>query len=345
MCCCGECDSRVDLTPFGIDASGCIRDSGWLASIKVPCKQSLLVPAMYYETASKKICQIKTVATGSFGSIDIASRQDDTIKTTVFVKKPRIPGRSLLYEALIQNKVQTTLFKGGFPTGAPCVLDIFKLHDNSVCFTMELIEATETLEEVLQKATKAEITHILVETILQVCAMLWYLETEIGMNHRDLKPSNLLIRRHEPKSRSLKIGDKTLEISSTGTLTFIDFGFSCIGSSETQKSDIALGKFYHPSDPCPKDGRDLYSFLAFIYAEHWAKLPEDMRCLFEKWLAVPGTKLLEVLRKYKTDAKEYIYFLTGNIDIKKFDCCPCRIVNDLQAFSTGSGAASSSSSK
>lgn len=332
MCCCGKCDSHVNLAQFGIDASGCIRDSGWLTSLKVPCNQSLLVPAIYVQTLNKKICQIKTIATGSFGAIDIASRTDTMSTQTVFVKKPKLNGKSLLYEALIQDKVQQSLIEGGFPTGAPKVLDIFKLHDGSVCFTMEIIEAAETLQEVLDKAKPEEMAPILVESLFQVCAMLWYLETRIGMNHRDLKPSNLLVRKHEPISKTLKIGELELPIVSKFTLSFIDFGFSCIGSIETQKSDIALSSVYHPADPCPKEGRDLYSFLAFIYAEHWAKLPTDLRCLFETWLTVPGTKIVEFLRKHKGTAKDWIYFLTGNIEIKKFDCCPCRIVGDLKKF-------------
>jgi serine/threonine protein kinase len=333
MCCCGDCDSQVCLDSFGIDASGCIRDSGWLASIKVPCHQSVLAPSIYYETVEKKITQIKTIASGSFGTIDIAMRNDKYFgNSTVYVKKPKITGRSLLYEALIQNKVQNTLYRAGFPTGAPKVIDIFKLHDGSVCFTMEVIEATETLQEVLEKTKSEEMAPILVESLLQVCAMLWYLETHIGMNHRDLKPSNLLVRKHEPKSKTLKINDIELSIISKFTLTFIDFGFSCIGSTETQKADIALSTVYHPSDPCPKEGRDLYTFLAFIYAEHWTKLPADLRCLFETWLTVPGSKLTDFLRKHKGNAKEWIYFLTGNVGIKKFDCCPCRIVSDLRKF-------------
>jgi serine/threonine protein kinase len=332
MCCCGECDSHVNLAQFGIDASGCIRDSGWLASLKVPCNQSLLVPALYVETLQKKVCQVKTIATGSFGAIDIATRTDTSSSSTVFVKKPKINGKSLLYEALIQDKVQKTLLEGGFPTGAPKVLDIFKLHDGSVCFTMEIIETAETLQEILDKAKKEDMAPILVESLFQVCAMLWCLETKIGMNHRDLKPSNLLVRRHSPISKTLKIGDKNLDIESKFTLTFIDFGFSCIGSTTTQKADIALSNVYHPSDPCPKDGRDLYSFLAFIYAEHWTKLPADLLCLFETWLTVPGSKLTDFLRKYKGKANEWIYFVTGNVGIKKFDCCPCRIVSDLRKF-------------
>ena len=333
MCCCGACDSHVSLDNFGIDASGCIRDSGWLASIKVPCYQSVLVPSVFYETPEKKITQIKTIASGSFGSIDIAMRNDKYFgNNTVFVKKPKIIGRSLLYEALIQNKVQNTLSKAGFPTGAPKVIDIFNLHDGSICFTMEVIEATETLQEVLEKTKQEDMTPLLIERLLQLCSMLWHLETKIGMNHRDLKPSNLLVRKHEAKSKILKINDIELPITSKFTLTFIDFGFSCIGSNETQKSDIALSSVYHPSDPCPKEGRDIYTFLAFIYAEHWNKLPVDLRCLFETWLAVPGVKILEFLRKHKTNAKDWIYFLTGNVDIKKFNCCPCKIVNDLRKF-------------
>ena len=334
MCCCGKCDSHVNLAQFGIDASGCIRNSGWLTLLKVPCNQSLLVPAMYVETLKKKICQIKTIATGSFGTIDIATRTDMLGSATVFVKKPKINGKSLLYEALIQDKVQKSLIEGGFPTGAPKVLDIFKLHDGSVCFTMEIIEAAETLQEILDKTTPEDITPLLIESLLQVCAMLWHLETRIGMNHRDLKPSNLLVRKHEPMSKTLKIAEVELSIISKFTLTFIDFGFSCIGSNENQKADIALSTVYHPSDPCPKEGRDLYSFLAFIYAEHWNKLPADLRCLFETWLSVPGTKIVEFLRKNKGYAKDWIYFLTGNIEIKKFDCCPCRIVSDLRKFGT-----------
>lgn len=334
MCCCGKCDSYVNLAQFGIDASGCIRDSGWLASLKVPCNQSILIPALYNNTVTKKICQIKTIATGSFGAIDIATRTDSISAQTVFVKKPKLNGKSLLYEALIQDKVQKTLIEGGFPTGAPKVLDIFKLHDGSVCFTMEIIEATETLQEILEKTKSELMAPLLVESLLQVSAMLWYLETRIGMNHRDLKPSNLLVRKHEPTHKILKIDDVELSITSKFTLTFIDFGFSCIGSAESQKADIALSAVYHPADPCPKEGRDLYSFLAFIYAEHWNKLPVDLRCLFESWLTVPGTKIVDFLRKHKGNAKDWIYFLTGNIEIKKFDCCPCKIVGDLRKFGT-----------
>lgn len=333
MCCCGDCDSLICLDNFGIDTSGCIRDSGWLASIKVPCHQSVLIPSIFYETVEKKITQLKTIAFGSFGTIDIAMRNDKYLgNSIVYVKKPKISGKSLLYEALIQSKVQSALYKAGFPTGAPKVIDILKLHDGSVCFTMEVIEATETLQEVLEKTKSDEMTPILIESLLQVCAMLWYLETHIGMNHRDLKPSNLLVRKHVPKNKILKINDIELSIISKFTLTFIDFGFSCIGSNETQKADIALSSVYHPSDPCPKEGRDIYTFLAFIYAEHWNKLPADLRCLFESWLAVPGVKILEFLRKHKTNAKDWIYFLTGNVEIKKFNCCPCRIVNDLRKF-------------
>ena len=339
MCCCGACDSIVSLKPFGLTGTGCIRDSVWLASIKVPCNQSLLVPVQYIDTPERKLCHIKTAATGKFGAIEIANRTDASgISTAVFVKKPRIAGKSLLYEALLQNKVQMSLAEGGFPTGAPRVLDIFRLHDGSVCFTMELIEGTDTLDAVLSTTTGQEFTNILIECLLQVCAMIWHLETSIGMNHRDLKPSNLLLRRHAPVSRKLRIADMELTIESNFTIILIDFGFSCIGTAETQKADIALGTHvYHPADPCPKKGRDLYSFLAFIFAGNWRRMSADMVGLFEKWLTIPGSKLTEFLRKSPGDVNKWIYFITGNKDINEFDCCPCRIVGDLRKFGGGGG--------
>ena len=335
--CCGgsaaaACDSKVTLSKFGLEGEGCIRNSQWLASISVPCKQSLLSPDLFYDTADKKIRQLKTVATGTFGAIDVAERSAAGATAAVYVKKPRIAGRSLLYEALLQDKVQQSLEEGGFPTGAPRVHDIFKLRDGSICFTMELIEAAETLETVLAAAADADLAQILVEALLQVCAMIWHLETALGMNHRDLKPSNLLVRRHAPVARTLVIGKRRLEIESRFTITFIDFGFSCMGSSATQRADIALSSVYPAADPCPKQGRDLYSFLAFIYAELWSRLPADLACLFENWLHVPGSKMTGFLRKNKTAAKDWIYFLTGNVDIKAFDCCPCRIVGDLEGM-------------
>jgi serine/threonine protein kinase len=162
--------------------------------------------------------------------------------------------------------------------------------------------------------------------------MVWYLDTTLGINHRDLKPSNFLITEHEPKLRILQIEDEIIEIESKYSLTFIDFGFSCLGSTDTHISDISLSTVYSRADPCPKEGRDMYLFLAFLYIDFYSKLPSKLLSLFEVWLNIPGSNIMSFMRKDKETTKKWIYFIAGNENIKKFNSSPSKIVKDLQAL-------------
>lgn len=336
MCLGEKCNKFISLSPHGVPDEGHIGDAEWLNRIRIPCSNSIINPNMYINTTGKLLRYIKNMAHGSFGYIDIAERVCGEEKKRVFVKRPIIPGKSLLREACIQKIVYESLEKGGFPTGAPRILDIFRLSDDSVCFSMDNLKDTITLQEYLSKLEDKDLTGFLIECIIQLCAMLWWLHEDIGMNHRDLKPSNILIRRHSSVKKTLKIGDICLEIMSSFSVSFIDFGFSCIGNDKTQVSDLAIGSIYKSDDPCPKDGRDIYYFIASLYAELYKRLSKDTIVLFEKWLAVPGSNLLSILRKHGTNAQEWIYYLTGNVLIKQFTlCCPINIVKDLQGFIVG----------
>ncbi len=286
-------------------------------------------PALYIDMPSQHLTYMGNVAHGKFGYIDSALYEKGGDKCEVYVKRPIMPGKSLLYEACIQKLVRDSLSSVGFPTGAPKLHALFKLRDNSVCFAMEQIQGAMTLDKFIESSPKSEITNIVIECLLQLSAMVWHLDAYLGINHRDLKPSNFLIVENSvPKRHVLVIENEILEIESKYTLTLIDFGFSCIGSTETNISDISLSNVYSKSDPCPKDGRDMFLFLALLYTDFYDKLPPKLLTLFETWL--PGGNICSFIRKDKESAKKWIYFMAGNEKIRRFNCCPCRIVRDLQ---------------
>jgi serine/threonine protein kinase len=327
-----KCRAWISLDSIGINFQGCLRDSELLNTIIVSCNQSLVNQTIYINKPFEKLYSVKNVAHGSFGFIDTGIYEKDNKKIDVFIKRPISSGKSLLYEACIQKLVRENLTNIGFPTGAPEVLCIFKLKDNSICFAMEQILGSLTLDKFLESIDTSKISNVIIDCLLQLSAMIWYLESTLGINHRDLKPSNFLIRKHEPKILVLQIENEILEIESKYSLTFIDFGFSCLGSTETLVSDISLSTVYSKDDPCPKEGRDMYLFLAFLYIDFYSKLPSKLLILFESWLHIPGSKIINFMKKDKTLSREWIYYITGNENIKNFNCSPCRIVKDLQGF-------------
>ena len=327
-----KCRAWISLESMGIPVQGCLKNSDWLNSISIPCTQSIFNQSVYIDTPSEKLVCVKNVAHGKFGYIDAATYSKSSKNTDVYVKRPIISGKSLLYEACIQKLVGENLTYIGFPTGAPQVQRIFRLRDNSICFAMEQLTKATTLDKYLESVDSSQITKIVVDCLLQLSAMVWYLDTALGINHRDLKPSNFLITEHEPKQRILQIENEIFEIESKYSLTFIDFGFSCLGSTETHISDISLSTVYSKEDPCPKEGRDMYLFIAFLYVDFSDKLPQKLLTLFESWLHIPGSNIVGFLRKNKEFSKKWIYFMAGNEKIKRFNSSPCKIVKDLQTL-------------
>ena len=332
-----KCNAWMDLDPLGIPQQGCLKNAAWLSSIQVMDPSSTTNRSTYIDTDGKKLVSLGTVSSGTFGQIDIGIYTTPTKSESVYIKCPIFPGQSLLHEACIQKLVSDSLQSIGFPTGAPKPVCIFKLHDGSVCFAMQQIQEAVTLDHYIASISSNQLASTIIDCLLQLCAMVWHLQSTLGINHRDLKPSNFLIVEHDiPIRKILLIQNERLEIDSKRSLTFIDFGFSCLGSTETHVSNISLSTVYSSSDPCPKEGRDMYLFLAFLYVDYHSKLPPRLLSLFEQWLNIPGTNLCEFMKRYKERSKPWIYFITGNESITSFSSCPYIIMNDLKTFVTRS---------
>jgi len=326
-----KCNVWLSLESIGISHSGCLRDSTWIQNIKLPIHQSTTNPYIYIDLPNERLVCIKNVAHGMFGYIDLAIYDTKNKSQYVYVKRPIISGNSLMYEACVQKLVGDSLYNIGFPTGAPKILSIFRLIDNSVCFAMEQNDNSITLDRYLEPLHISQISNVIIDCLLQLSAMIWHLDTNLGINHRDLKPSNFLIVEHEkPIIKIINIESDILEIESKYSLTFIDFGFSCIGSTKTHICDISLSTVYSKLDPCPKDGRDMYLFLAFLYIDYHNKLPLQLLSLFESWLSIPGSNLCRFMKKDKENSKKWIYFMTGSEKVKQFNSLPSKIIKDLQ---------------
>jgi serine/threonine protein kinase len=326
-----KCRAWISLKSVGIQAEGCLKDDKWFNSINVVSTQPILNQATYINLPNETLVFEKNIFHGKFGNIDLAVYTSEGKQKEVYVKRPIIPGKSLLYEACIQKLVGDNLKNIGFPTGAPSVTSIFKLRDNSICFAMEEIAGAVTLDKFISTVPIYKMANVIIDCLLQLCAMIWHLDYTLGINHRDLKPSNFLIVEHEkPVRKVLAIENTILEIQSNYSLTYIDFGFSCLGSTDTHISDVSLSTVYSKLDPCPKEGRDMYLFLAFLYIECYTKLPLKLLGLFESWLEINGNNICNFMKKDKESAKEWIYWMTGNEKIKSFKTCPCKIVSDLQ---------------
>lgn len=330
MHCDCSCNTVFDLARIGLKGTGCIRDPRFMASIEVPCSQSILDEHLYIQEPYTSLVWIQNLPGATFSRIELGLRTTRTSKTMVFVKRPLIPSKSLLFEACIQQQVHLSLERAGFRRGAAQVYDVFQLKDRSICFSMEVFASAVPLTVLLQKG--GDITGLLLEVLLQLSAMLWHLAQDLGMNHRDLKPSNLMIETHAAKPLTLKVRDRTLVLQSKYTVSLVDFGFSCIGNKETQRSDIAIGDVYSSSDPCPKEGRDLYMFLAFLYADCGPRLVPELRRCFVKWLQNSSTHILEKIDKLGHEFDPWIYFITGSERIRKFDCCPADVFEDVRGL-------------
>lgn len=324
------CSFRITFEDIGM--AGCMRDTVWLRNLVIPCHQSIFQSALYIDLPTVKLRCIKNVAYGKFGIIDWATYETKEGTIDVYVKRPILPGRNLLYEACIQKLVGERLEAIGFHQGTPRVLHIFSLRDESIGFAMEQIQGAVTLDRYLEGVIISRFSTVIIDCLLQLIAIIWYLNNVLGINHRDLKPSNFLIVERDAQRKVLTIENEVIEISSRYNLTLIDFGFSCIGSTKTHVADLSLSTVYSKRDPCPKEGRDLFLFLGLLYIEFYDKLSMEMRQLFESWLNTSGSNLCSFMCKDKSNYKKWLYFIAGNEEILGFTCSPFRILKDLQGI-------------
>lgn len=240
---------------------------------------------------------------------------------------------AFLKEAIVQKLSADCLRENGFPNGCPDVLDIFKLADGRLCFTMEIFYGSMRLDyftESLDTSNVPNFSCFIIESVVQVVAMLNILQVKLGMNHRDIKTSNILISEVPRKLIDLeKAIDRGITISTKYQITLIDFGFACVGC------DIHLGNAYSPTDPCPKKGRDIFMFITFLFADYGEHIFGPLRHCFKNWIerdygTLSGKKLWKFITRFRKKSYYWIYSIAANSQIKEFPYASSEIIMDLQ---------------
>ena len=337
------CPWVISVADMGIHAKtpyGCLLDREWLASFVVPCHHSLFQHWVYIDLPHKKLSCLRTVSHGQFGYIDLARYDTQEGSREVYVKRPiqepEIQDDRTVYEPYLQQMVRTGLAGFGMPNHVPRVLEVFRLRNGSVCFAMDEVEGGITLDTFITKQRSTgnggDLSETLIEILYQVAMMVWFMNDGLGVNHRDLKPSNFLLRTEpEPISYSFVVDGLEEPVAWTTRyhLSLIDFGFACAGSIETRQARLSLSTVYSMRDPCPKDGRDLFLFLGYLYSDYYSWMSVPLRSWFETWLEIHGSDFCGFLRKDKDASKRWLYFLSGSEEVFQLRCCPAAVIQSL----------------
>ena len=156
-----KCCAWISLESVGINASGCLRDPTWINNLIISSTQPIFNQNIYINLPDNKLTCLKNVAHGKFGYIDQGKLEVKNKKYDVYIKRPIIPGKNLIYEACIQKLVGEILEKICFPTGAPKLLSIIKLRDNSICFAMEQLIGSTALNTFIESVDSNQISNLI----------------------------------------------------------------------------------------------------------------------------------------------------------------------------------------
>jgi serine/threonine protein kinase len=198
---------------------------------------------------------------GGYGSIYRAKRIANGQTSNICVKIPHTPSFSLCSEALIQWFVGEALKKVNIHGAVPEVYDIFQ-YAGETRVGMSFIEGVGSMEWVLSSSTPEK---TFLQILAQLSLLLSFLEEGIHFDHRDLKGDNIWIR-PVPIDYRVTVEGKAWCIKAPFQVVILDFGFSCIGGSDGN-AVLSLSDGILPEiDPCPKEGRDLFQFIASLWS-------------------------------------------------------------------------------
>jgi serine/threonine protein kinase len=274
------------------------------------------------------------VGSGGHGILEEFYRVQTNQQELILLKKSKDDELSVRTEAFVQWLAQKTFEVYGLGNRIPQVYDILLCTDNNVGFTMKEFTNCFLCSKFILESTNVErdIYHILG----QVSILLQILEETLHLDHRDLKANNILIS-PEPSILSFSCLNNgavvRTQFLSPFTVILVDFGFACIGNVLTGLTSVDAGEgAFPPLDPCPKEGRDIFQFIASLYSVESlrAKLTPSLAQKFSDWLDLEHTDCQGIIKKWSYT--ELMYLLTSLKTFKKVLCTPKAILEEVRKF-------------
>ena len=291
--------------------------------------------------------------TGSYGIVERVTCYETSINENeqimheqeILYRKRSRNRESLLCEACFQIASRQLLKKYGCEDIISEVKDIVCFNDDSIGFTMVPFNNMSFLSAVIDKMSEEDI----VACIGHIALIIWILADELGINHRDLKGNNILIglktlynKAPSPifgsinstenkvtssrKKMSIKYKDFLIEIGPHPSVHFVDFGFACCGTGKD--TEISATNYFPSTDPCPKQGRDIFQLLTHIYLTIYNRNAKIVKYI-EELLELPGRDYPAFLRMHGDKSIDWVYFLLGSSNFTAPNCEPYNILKVL----------------
>lgn len=315
-----------------------------------------------------------------FGNVNLTRIHDFTeicVKEILFNVSPEegLKGyedemNAILYEAYLHALVYKTLesYDWGLESYIPKLYEIvattrigenaIKISDfDSIWMTMEFLEGT-TLEKYLNmqfnKGTKETNSILLVDILIQLCNLLYVLQSRLNFNHRDLKINNLYVRANTSISahRSILLSEYGYYECQTD-IVMIDFGFSCIacgsGFLNPRATLLGAGSFFRTEDDCMKTGRDIAQFLYSLQCSfslqncittelfetlHEAMISEKNGKYYDLWMGIDiiGNPLAYTTLPNSIRYNNGIYIFLRSNDVQIPGCEPLQILKKIWQY-------------
>jgi serine/threonine protein kinase len=328
----------ISLKRYGIEFEGpveeAMRSSVPEARLRFICGKAL------WEVAGRLLEDGVSVDAGTYGlmkscAVFRRTGPDELLKVeTVYEKSPKYENGNLMAEICLQILAKQELTLLGMGHVIADIKDIIRRPGKPITFTMQQFEHVLDLHKAIQmvggdlRGPAFDIWFL--PLLIQVILIVGLLEERIGLNHRDLKGDNLLISmKTKQQQRIVSLAGRAWQFTFTNEIYVVDFGFSCRGTVSGGPASISAGPFFGLRDVCPKEGRDVYVILCYLYSLPQFRVNASGRLLGLVRELLHSAKVLEHLETYGMERTEYIYLLLNKSDFKSERCCPGHILGCL----------------
>lgn len=327
----------ISLKRYGIGFEGPIEEA---MRCTVPeARLRFINGRMLWEVAGRLLEDGANVDAGAYGLMKACTvyrrnGPQELLKVeTVYEKSPK-QSTSLMPEICLQILAKQELTLLGMGHLVADIKDIVHRPGKPITFTMQQFDHVLDLHRAITLVTNdlhgPAFDIWILPLLIQIIVVIGLLEERVGINHRDLKGDNLLISMKSKQQQKTVVLDRvSWTFTFTNEVYVVDFGFACRGTTDNGPATVSAGPFFGLKDVCPKEGRDIYIILCYLYSLPQFRTNASGRLLSLVRELLQHERVLEHLETYGLERTEYIYLLLNKADFKSGECCPKQLLGKL----------------